>query len=269
MRLLMVGGQGRLARRLIARLLGEHELLVLDADAPVGAAPVAGDPADPNVVLAAAEGAQILVIDGRGLWEARGAAGLEGATAALVQVARRGDLRIVALSSARTRTLSAEILSDSPALVALREMERALLEADLPLTLLCPGPLLGPGAWGAAVERMARPASGPVAPKCRFSFVDVRDVEGAMVSALFRPPAGRLELGAPPVSLRAFDRRCAAWPLAPVPPAASDEPALGLGDEIIDAGAASAALGFWTRPRARTLRETAQWLGRGVDGSGS
>lgn len=257
MRILLTGARSWLGRTLVHRLSRDHQLLALGSP-PDGAIGVAGTLGDEPALRRALEGVQVVL-------HLAAATGEDGTSGVLDAAAWAGVRRVVWVGHAGTLDLRGR----SPALDALHRAEqRALGSAKPAVILLQPATLVGPGRPGGPPPIIQAWRSGrvPTAPGGGLSFVDVRDVGGAVEAAMTRGPTGvGLPLAAAAWSFQGFFGTLAALSDQPAPAAGTrhwqagvDAPELdpsGLAWQV-DSRRARTELGWWTRSPERSLADT-------------
>ncbi len=224
MRILLTGAQSWLGRVLVDRLGRDHQLLVLgeSVDGAVGAAGRLGDEASLRRAL---EGVQVAL-------HLAAATGEDGTSGVLEAAAWCRVRRVVWVGPAGPRALAASGV--------------AVLE---------PAALLGPGHPGGPPPLLRAWLGGRLG--AAVSFVDVRDVGGAVEAAMSRGPTGvAMPLASAKWTTARFSRALAEL-------TGRDAPQVGQGDPVepIDSHVARESLGWWTRSPERTLRDTLAEVG--------
>ena len=257
MRILLTGAGSWLGRTLVQRLHREHHLLALGA-APDGAVHAEGRLGDERSLRRALEGVQVVLH----LASATGEDGSSG----LLDAARWARVkRIVWVSHAGTLDQRGR----SAALERLRSASETAASCQQPVvSLLQPATLLGPGCPSGTPPLIRAWQEGrvPVVPGGGLSFVDVRDVGGAVEAAMTRGPTGiGMPLAAAAWSFQAFYGALARLEGRDAPSAdgrhwmagvhAPELDPSGLAWQV-DSRTAREALGWWTRSPDRTLADT-------------
>ncbi len=263
-----------------------EEIVQLGGEAPVGVVAEAGGLHSEEAVSRALRGVQVVIHDLQGALdelappeetepEALATLLVEGTERLLRRARAEGVRRVIVLSSARTRglrrgpkrpPLGADALSLWPRLYALRRAEdAALAHADLALAL-APAALLGPSLPPSALlSRVLARRAGLALPArpVRLRLADVRDVLGALSSALVRGQTGqRYVLSSNAFWLSTLDARVPEVRRPAPPPAPPDSLPVGIVWEHDEPTLAVEALGWWTRRPGGTLRDTLAELER-------